>query len=254
MSLHTYAKPLLFITTTVCFISASAQINTSKYEIGLKAGIFIYQGDLTPSDVGSYKTIRPQFGIFANRLLSQSFAIRINFDAGSVHGDDAKYNHPSWRRDRSFRFSSPVYELSAQLVLDILGRNYDRPVKSLSPYVFAGAGISYISAKRDFSRMNAAVFTPESDAVAGLARDIATVTPRIIPVFPVGIGFRYALTKKISIIGESSYRFIPTDYLDGFSYSANPSRNDHYYSHSVGAVYSFGKKNSWDCPPVAILY
>ena len=252
MIIHTYAMPLLFLTTTICFISASAQINTSKYEIGVKAGTFIYQGDLTPSDAGSYKTLRPQSGIFASRLLSSSFAVRINFDAGSVHGDDAKYSHPSWRQDRNFRFSSPIYELSAQLILDVLGRNYNRPVKSLSPYVFAGAGASYINAKRDFSRMNTAVFTVESEAVAGLATDIKTVTPHIIPVFPVGIGLRYALTQKISIIGESSYRFIPTDYLDGFSYSANPSRNDHYYSHSVGAVYSFGKKNSWDCPPVAV--
>lgn len=252
MILLSYTRPLLFVTATICFLSATSQINTSRYEVGIKAGTFIYQGDLVPSDAGSYKTIRPQFGIFVSRLLSQSFAVRLNFDAGSLHGDDAKYDHPAWRQDRNFRFSSPVYELSAQLVLDIPGRNFKRPVKSLSPYVFAGAGISYVNAKKDFNRMNSSVFNPESDVAAGLARDIVTITPRILPVFPIGIGVRYALTQKISIIGESSYRFIPTDYLDGFSYSANPAKNDHYYSHSIGAVYSFGKKNSWDCPPVAM--
>lgn len=252
MIIYSPARPLLFIIGTICFISASAQLNTFRYEVGIKAGTFIYQGDLAPSDAGSYKTLRPQFGIFASRLLSQSFAVRINFDAGSVHGDDAKYDHPDWRQDRNFRFNSPVYELSAQLVLDILGRNYNRPVKSLSPYVFVGAGAVYINAKRDFSRMNTTVFSAESDVAAGLTRDIAANTPHVIPAFPVGIGLRYALTQKISIIGESSYRFIPTDYLDGFSYSANPLRNDHYYSHSIGAVYSFGKKSSWDCPKVAM--
>lgn len=243
-------KPLLIVIGSLCFISASAQISTSKYEIGVQAGTFIYQGDLAPSDAGSYKTIRPQFGIFASRLLSSSFAFRLNFDAGSVSGNDARYSHPSWRQDRNFQFSSPVYELSAQFVWDVLGRNYNRPVKSFSPYLFVGVGYTYINVKRDWSRINPDVFTPESDAAAGLAIDIATNIHHGLPVFPAGIGLRYALTQKISLIGQSSYRFIPTDYLDGFSYSANPSKNDHYYSHSVGAIYSFGKKNSWDCPVV----
>jgi len=250
MIVVSHTRSCVFVLLSFCYLSGSAQINTSKYEIGIKAGTFIYQGDLVPSDAGSYKTVRPQFGIFASRLLSSSFAFRLNFDAGSVSGDDAKYSHPSWRQDRNFRFSSPIYELSAQLVWDILARNYNRPVKSLSPYVFVGVGVSYVDVKRDWSRMNTDVFTPESEAQSGLATDIATTIHHGLAVFPAGIGLRYALTQKISLIGESSYRFVPTDYLDGFSYSANPSRNDHYYSHSVGAVYSFGKKNSWDCPVV----
>jgi hypothetical protein len=243
-------KGLLFFSTlSITCLHSSAQITVSKYEIGAKAGVFVYQGDLAPSDAGSYKTLRPQFGLFVSRLLSSSFAVRLNFDAGSVHGDDGKYSSPWWRRDRNFRFTSPVYELTAQLVLDLLGRNYDRPAKSLSPYLFVGAGYSFLSVHRDWSRMNTTVFTAESDAVAGLAVDSATSLQHGTVTFPVGLGIRYALTQKISLIAESSFRFIPTDYLDGFSHAANPNKNDHYYSHSVGIVYSFGKKNSWDCPP-----
>src|SRR5205085_6911001 len=141
-------------------------------------------------------------------------------------GDDAKYSNPSWRQERNFRFISPVYEFSAQLVLDIMGRNYDRPAKSLSPYVFVGAGYSFINVHRDWSRINPAVFTGETDTQVGLVADSLSPLKRGTAVFPIGLGIRYALTRKISIIGETSYRFVPTDYLDGFSYSANPSRND----------------------------
>jgi len=242
---------LLFIAgLSIAFFAAPAQVVLPKYEIGIKAGTFIYQGDLTPSDAGSYKTLRPQFGIFVSRLLSRSFSARLNFDAGSISGDDSKYSQPSFRQDRNFRFSSPVYELSAQLVWDVLGKNYTRPAKSFSPYVFAGIGYSFINVKRDWSRMNPAVFDPESGVPVGLAADAATTLHHGALVFPVGLGLRYAVTQKISIIGESSYRFMSTDYLDGFSLSANPSRNDHYYSHSIGAVFTFGRKESWDCPVV----
>jgi opacity protein-like surface antigen len=242
---------LLFIALlSIGFLGASGQVILPKYEIGVKAGTFIYQGDLTPSDAGSYETLQPQFGVFASRLLSPSFSARLNFDAGNISGDDSKYSHPSFRQERNFRFRSPVYELSTQLVWDVFGKNYTRPAKSFSPYVFAGVGYTYINVKRDWSRMNAAVFDPESGVPAGLAADAVTTLHHGVIVFPVGLGLRYALTDKFSIIGESTYRFMATDYLDGFSLSANPSRNDHYYSHSLGAVYTFGRKNSWDCPVV----
>jgi Domain of unknown function (DUF6089) len=239
---------LVFVLLSVGDLRVSAQINLSKYEIGAKAGVFVYQGDLTPSDAGSYKTLRPQFGIFASRLLSRSFSFRLNFDAGSLKGDDSKYASPAWRRDRNFKFSSPVYELSGQFVWDVLGRNYSRPVKSLSPYLFAGIGYAYINVKRDWSNMNTNVFTSETTVAAGLAIDAAASNRHGALVFPAGIGLRYALTRKVSLIGESSYRFTTTDYLDGFSYSANPAKKDNYYSHSLGVIYSFGKKNNWDCP------
>ena len=248
MIVLSHPRVLLFVLLFVACLPAFAQMNLSKYEVGAKAGVFIYQGDLTPSDLGSYETLRPQFGIFASRLLSRSFSARLNFDAGSLKGDDSKYASPAWRRDRNFKFSSPVYELSAQLVWDVLGRNYKRPVKSFSPYLFAGAGYAYINVKRNLSNMNTTVFSSETGVPAGLVVDAAASNRHGALVFPAGIGLRYALTQKISLVAESSYRFTTNDYLDGFSYSANPSKKDHYYSYSLGAIYSFGKKNNWDCP------
>ena len=41
------------------YSGAHAQINLSKLEFGLTAGTLIYQGDLTPSQFGSYRTLRP---------------------------------------------------------------------------------------------------------------------------------------------------------------------------------------------------
>ena len=86
--------------------------------------------------------------------------------------------------------------------------------------------------------------------MTGLAEDAQRSLPKGLLVLPVGIGTRYYLSDKIGISAETSYRLSSTDYLDGFSQSANPSKRDQYYSHSIGIVYRLGKKNTLDCPVI----
>lgn len=223
------------------------QSGLSKYEVGLSGGVLVYQGDLTPERLGAYKTMKPQLALHIYRKLNTSFSLRLNINRGKLYGDDAKYANPDWRQQRNFNFTTPVTELSVQGIWSFLENRSPR----FSPYVFAGAGVSFVNIKRDYSNFNAAYFGENSDVSARLAEDIATSTPRVIPVVPVGAGVRYYLNDRFSLIGETSYRFSFTDYLDGFSKSANPAKKDHYLGHSVGVVYSFGKKNKGlGCPVV----
>lgn len=55
-----------------------SQLPVSKYEMGILGGFIIYQGDLTPTNTGSYKTMKPAFAIYGSRILSNSFAVRLN--------------------------------------------------------------------------------------------------------------------------------------------------------------------------------
>lgn len=238
------------LTVIIILITSSflhAQIDLSKYEVGLSGGVFVYQGDLTPQRLGSYKTLKPQFALHVYRILSPAFSVRLNVNQGKLYGNDAKYNNPEWRQQRNFNFTTPVTELSLQGVWNILQARSPR----FSPYLFAGAGISFLKIKRDWSNMDPAVFGESSDVQAGLAVDAAKTLPRIIPVVPVGAGVRYALSDRFSLTAETSYRLSFTDYMDGFSKSANPDKNDHYLSHSIGIIYSFGKKDKkLGCPSV----
>lgn len=239
------ALTVLIILITTSFLHA--QIDLSKYEVGLSGGVFVYQGDLTPQRLGSYKTLKPQFALHVYRILSPAFSVRLNINRGKLYGNDAKYNNPEWRQQRNFNFTTPVTELSLQGVWNILQARSPR----FSPYLFAGAGISFLKIKRDWSNMEPAVFGESSDVQVGLAADAAKTLPRIIPVVPVGAGVRYALSDRFSLTAETSYRLSFTDYMDGFSKSANPDKNDHYLSHSIGIIYSFGKKDKkLGCPSV----
>lgn len=226
-----------------------AQIYTHRYEAGISAGTFIYQGDLTPSDVGSYKTMRPNFGIYVSRILNRSFSARANFGFGQLKGDDALYEYPEYRRQRNFRFSTPVTEISAVLEWNILAKNARENNKGLSPYIFAGAGASFLNVNRDGSRFNAEYFNSQKVS-EGVAADLAHSPPGVVLILPAGAGVKYRLTPRLSLFAETSYRFMFTDYLDGFSYGANAEKSDNYYGHSIGLIFSLGYKNRYDCPVV----
>ena len=229
-------------------ISVKAQTNTPKYQFGVSLGTFVYMGDLTPSSVGSYKTLKPSLNLFAAKLLSPSFAIRGNLALGKLKGDDAKYDHPDYRQQRNFYFTSPIIELSALAEWSILGKNYAS--RGFSPYVFAGLGFSFLNIKRDWSRFNTAYFGDGSEILTGLVSDAQHSLPNGLLTVPIGVGVRYYINDRIGVSAETSYRVMSTDYLDGFSQSANPGKTDHYGLHSIGIVYRTGKKNTLACPEV----
>jgi Domain of unknown function (DUF6089) len=231
----------------LCFILSSriyAQVDFSKFEIGLTGGVFIYQGDLTPARLGSYATLKPTVNLFVNRILNPDISLRTSLFYGGLKGDDAIYSHPAWRRQRNFNFTSSVFELSELLVWNAWSTN-----KKLTPYLFGGVGLSFLNIKRDWSRFNGEFFLLE-DLSARLAEDQAHSTPKLIPVLPVGAGIQYSISKKLSVIAETSYRLTRTDYLDGFSKAANPQFYDHYQSHTIGILYRFEKKSALNCPTI----
>lgn len=246
------AKRMAWLVPLVtCAHLSYAQLYTHRYEAGLSGGSLIYQGDLTPSDVGSYQTMMPNVGFFAARILNRSFSLRVNFTFGRLKGDDALYEKPEYRRERSFNFTTPVTEFSGMLVWNILAKNGIEQPRGFSPYIFAGAGVSLLHITRNWSNYNAAYFNSESIS-AGLATDIAHRTPRAAMVVPAGIGLKYALTGNVSLAAETGYRFMFTDYLDGFSQGANPRKKDSYHGHSLGLVFSLGYKDRYDCPTVRL--
>jgi hypothetical protein len=114
--------------------------------------------------------------------------------------------------------------------------------------LFAGAGVTILNVKRDYSNFDTAYFGDGTELLNLLAIDANHALPRAIPVIPAGAGIRYSISPAIAISAESSYRFTFTDYLDGFSRAANPSKNDHYQIITVSAVYRMGYKNPTSCP------
>jgi Domain of unknown function (DUF6089) len=236
----------------IVFLSSSLKSNAQFYKdmsVGLNGGIYIYQGDLTPQALGSFKTIKPGFSLFAKKPINHFLAARVHISIASLKGDDSRYSEPEYRQQRNFYFTSSVKEFSGQLVWNIRGMNYAD--KGIQPYIFTGAGVSLIKTRKDYSRMDPTVFGESSEVMNGLIADNAHGTPRALFSVPVGVGAEYPISNRFSVNIETSYRFIFTDYLDGFSKSANPNLKDHYHSTSVGLIYKFGNRdNGIACPVI----
>jgi opacity protein-like surface antigen len=229
-------------------IGLNAQSFFSKLEFGAQAGTFIYQGDLTPARFGSFKTPGIQLGISASMPLNNYLSARANISFGKMHGDDAAYSHPEWRQHRNLNFKSPVFEIAGLVNWNITGDpQYNA---GLTPYLFAGAGISFLRIRRDASNFDGEYFSAENAVTSGLNNDLAHSTPRALLVFPAGAGVRYPLTEYLSLNAEAAYRFAFSDYIDGFSQAGNSKLNDHYHSISIGVLYRFPPSGAVKCPTV----
>ncbi|MEO6723169.1 MAG: DUF6089 family protein [Ferruginibacter sp.] len=200
---------------------ANAQVNLSKWQIGVNGGVMIYQGDLTPEDLGSYRTMQPTASIYVSRVINRCFLLRTNLALGRLKGDDAKYDLPLWRKERNYNFTSPVGEISELLVWNIAGNNGNQLGQRFSPYMFAGVGVSFLKVSRDYSQFNTHYFATATNILNGLNADIQHQPPHATLVLPVGLGMEYYLSPKLSLTAETSLRYTFTDYLDGFSLGAN---------------------------------
>lgn len=244
------SKYILPISAFLSFQICQGQINKPVYEIGLHAGSMVYQGDLTPSALGSFQTARFSKGLSLARVISTSLSIRGNIEFGALAGNDGVYSKPAYRQQRNFNFSTSVREFTAQLVWHFPGVAVNE--KGFTTYAFAGGGLSLLRITPDASRFNPEFFGTEAPQIQeGLAADAAHGTPGLLPVLIAGAGLKYFFKPQWAVNAEASYRLIYSDYLDGFSQSVNPALNDHYMNYSVGIIYRTGRKGSaLDCPKV----
>lgn len=244
------SKYLLPFSILLSFNFCSGQESKSYYEIGLNIGRMVYQGDLTPSVLGSFETSRFSMGITVAKSLSTAFAIRGALLFGGVAGNESIYSKPAYRQQRNFNFTSPVKEITGQAVWNLPGVPQYR--KGFTGYLFAGGGVSLLNVVPDASRFNAEFFGPEAVQIQnGLAADAAHGTPKLLPLLLAGAGIKYFFKPQLGVHAEASYRISYTDYLDGFSQAVNPELNDHYMNYSIGVVYRTGRKgSSLDCPKV----
>lgn len=244
------ALPLFFcLLGSLSFVQAQ-NVAPRRWEFGAGIGVFMYQGDLAPAKLGGYKDPKPGLNLFAARLMSRSLALRGQFTLAALKTDESKYSVPAWRQQRNLAFRTGLAEFSVLAVwhpkADLM--NEDIYVRKLSPYIFAGGGLTVMGVSRDFSRFNASYFESQPSVIAGVAADALKRPARIIPVVPVGVGVRYPLTEKFSLMAETAYRFSFNDYMDGVSLAGNPVRKDHYYSVSVGVIYRPWRNKGIGCP------
>jgi len=182
-----------------------------SYRLSFTGGIGIasYVGDLIKSN-----TAFQQSSYSLNAGLSYSIIQHLNarFDIGfhNVQGYDSKTGgaHP----ERNLSFRSNIFEFSLGAEYTVMNMDNHR----FSPYLFAGIGVFRFNPRAYYGAGGTHKLRElgtEGQGIAGYPGMYSTMAVE----YPLAIGIKYVINKKIMLMGEFCYRHTGTDYLDDVS-------------------------------------
>lgn len=226
-----------FLLTALVFLLTLWQCAAQSLgtEIGVGLGTSIYQGDLSPHWLGAYNKPNLSLQVMAQQNLLPAFAIRLNYAYAPVRDNEENYAG-GVHKLRNFSFNATIHEFSLQGMINPQFSNGDEEIGNIHPYFFGGIGVAFTSIQRDFSRFNRTFPGWQTWVLPGLTADSLTKLPTKMITLPVGMGVRFQIGDNVALYGEFTKRLVRSEYLDGFSKSANQKENDGFASFVIGIV------------------
>lgn len=184
-------------------------------------------------------------GLYAIASYRNVFGVRLEANIGHIEGYDSLLTNataPSaiGRFERNLNFRSPIREIMVmgEIHLPQLFRSYEKPVYRLSPYLMAG--ISWFSFYPRAYTANGWVDLPPLRLEGQGFREYPNRKPYRLNSFayPLGLGFRYEVSPKLTIRFEVNKRTTFTDYIDDVHEAAwvDPSLFANYLTASQAAL------------------
>jgi hypothetical protein len=198
------------------------------WEFGSFIGVSSYLGDLSTSPVPTVNNSNFGFGICSRYAFNYQWSIRSGIYVSNLKGDDFS-SGDSWRETtRRAEFTTRISEVSVIAELEPFGKERylgGRGFKKLiSPYFFAGLGVTIIKPKPDFTDSKG------SDSYkTKILMDQNAQYSNMRFTIPMGVGVKFDLSELWNIGLELGARTPFTDYLDGVSEAGNPDRKDWYF-------------------------
>ena len=214
---------LLALTLLAQALTAAAQTDDEYLmEIGGGVGMVAYEGDLNGNIL---KGMQPIGAILLRRNMNPYMGLRVAASYGKIKGDAAgqKTYYPD-EAVRNYAFDRSLADLSVTYEYNFwpygTGRDY-RGAKRLTPFVFGGIGLTYVSGNGDH---------------------VATAN------IPLGLGIKYKVGARLNLGVEWTMHFSLSDKLDGVAdpYGIKSSglckNTDCYSALMVTLSYSFMSK------------
>jgi hypothetical protein len=202
---------------------------TTRYEVIFGAGTNVFMGDLGGGE-GEGKgwfamkdmdlaATRPVLQVGGRYKVLKWASLKGGLTYARLVGDDAKSADLS-RGLRNLNFRSNVWEASLQLELSFLTENRGKRYifqrnsiwNNMNAYVFGGiAGFAFNpKAKYEGKKYNLHDLGTEGQNVEGGPEPYKLTSLAI----PMGIGFKYYLTRNWNVGFEAGFRYTYTDYID----------------------------------------
>ena len=176
----------LVLLATMVIPSTAQDDSEYRLEVGVGAGAMGYLGDFNGSLT---KDLQPAVSLTGRYL-------RINVAKGTMKGSsaDVETYYPDYA-DQVYTFKNSLYDASVLYELNFwpygTGRDY-RGAKRLTPFVFAGLGMTYADVKTNGAKKGKVAFN-----------------------LPLGVGMKYKIGERVNIGLEWSIHFAQNDELDG---------------------------------------
>lgn len=188
-------KLILFILTFTLILNGQR-----KADYGVFGGVSSYIGDINQGKM-LYAPL-PAAGVFYRYNLHPRQSLRLNLFVGGLQGSDSDFNS-AFQKARNASFSGLAGELAAQFEFNFFPYATDGKRWNYTPYLAAGAGISFIDTK--------------------------TIT--YIPVVPFSMGFKINVYKNLGIEAEYGFRKTFYDNFDGLN-DDPVAQEDHGWLHN----------------------
>lgn len=210
----------------ICFSAATqAQSFKPSTEIGVFMGTSYYIGDLNENH---FELAQPAIGLIYRNNLNRRFTLKASAWTGEIRGNDKINNVDTSKIRRNLHFRSPIMELSGQVEFNFFEYETGSKRYPFSPFIFTG--ISFYKHNPQARRWNTEnpfdrdgygssnewielqpLGTEGQNSVHYPGKDPYSLTQIAIPL---GVGIKWSLGEKFSLVAEYGMRKTFTDYLD----------------------------------------
>ena len=214
-------KKIILIFTVVIYslnLGLSQKLNIQP---GITLGTSYYLGDV--NHVKQFYSPGFTYGLAFRQSFNEHYALRLNVLKGKLSGSDLDFQS-GYQQIRAHSFVNDIYEIGLQLEFNFFEFNNFKK-KSSSPYITAGAALTISNSFQNYSF-----------------------------AVPMGIGYKYSVTKRLTLSAEWAFRNTTSDNLDllypGDIYTKQitKTKNDDWYSVAgLTATYNFANEKKW-CP------
>jgi Outer membrane protein beta-barrel domain len=218
---------LALIALCVGVSTATAQLKTRYFYVGVGLGATNYKGDL--DDNFALKFTKPGLGFIGGYKFHPHMSARLMLAQGWMKASDAKAARDIPRLRRNLSFRSPITEASLTFIYEFFANDRKfmyRP--QYSPYIFGGVAVFAFNPQGKLGNewYDLQPLGTEGQFMANchqgqtylnVTGDCPQPYKLVQLSIPFGLGIRYKLTDKIDLNAELGLRKTFTDYIDDVS-------------------------------------
>lgn len=211
-------KRLILLSGVIFFSFVPDQLKAQRLEFGILAGTTNYSGELSDFQVNPV-FFKPAFGLLTRYNLSPRIALKGAVIYGEIMGADSMSSSAK-SKARNLSFRSDIFEFSAQVQFNLI--RYDQLArngryKKFIPCLFGGLAVYKYNPKAKYAGTwwELQTLGTEGQGTTQFQQRKKYALTQIS--IPLGVEFKFELSKRINFAVEAGVRITFNDYLDDVS-------------------------------------